>query len=53
MAQVSQWVRKVATVGAESKRIKETINRQRIYPPHSCNRREILDDAAPIVQAPA
>jgi NADH dehydrogenase len=46
------WDRKVTAVGAEAKRIKETINRVRIYPPHSHNRRKILDVAAPIVQAP-
>ena len=46
------WDRKVTAVGAEAKRIKETINRVRIYPPHSRNQRKILDAAAPIVQAP-
>ncbi len=38
-------------VGAEAKRIKKT-TRQRIYPPRSRDRREILDAAAPVVQAP-
>jgi NADH dehydrogenase len=28
------------------------INRERIYPPRSGDRREIFDAAAPIVQAP-
>ena len=37
---------------AAAKRIKETINRQRIYPLRSGNREEILDAAAPIVQRP-
>lgn len=46
------WERGVAKIGAEAKRIKETINRQRIYPPRSRDPREILDAAAPIVQAP-
>lgn len=46
------WDRRVATTGAAAKRTKETINRQRIYPPRSGDRREILDAAAPIVQAP-
>jgi NADH:ubiquinone reductase (H+-translocating) len=44
--------RAVTASGAEAKRIKETINRKRIYPPRSRNRREILDAAAPIVQTP-
>jgi len=35
-----------------AKRTKEIINRQRIYPPRSRNRREILDAAAPVAQAP-
>ena len=48
------WDRVVATTGAEAKRIKQTINCQRIYPPLSGDRREILDAAAPVVQcAPA
>ena len=37
---------------AIAKRTKETINRQRIYPPLSRDRRQILDAAAPVVQAP-
>jgi NADH dehydrogenase len=44
--------RRVALKGAAAKRIKETINRQRIYPPHSGKREEILDAATPIVQRP-
>jgi NADH dehydrogenase len=48
------WERQLAAVGAEAKKTKETINRLRIYPPRSGDRREILDAAAPVVQpAPA
>jgi len=46
------WDRRVAVKGAAAKRIKETINRQRIYPPQSGNAEEILDAAAPSVQRP-
>jgi NADH:ubiquinone reductase (H+-translocating) len=46
------WDRHVVTKGAEAKRTKEIINRERIYPPRSGNRREILDASAPIVQQP-
>jgi len=46
------WDRRVATKGAAAKRTKEMINRQRIYPPRSGDRREIFDAAAPVVQAP-
>jgi NADH dehydrogenase len=46
------WDRRVATKGAAAKRTKEIINRQRIYPPRSGDRREIFDAAAPVVQAP-
>ena len=46
------WDRRVAAKGAAAKRTKEIINRQRIYPPRSGDRREILDAAAPIVQRP-
>jgi NADH:ubiquinone reductase (H+-translocating) len=46
------WDRRVATTGAAAKRTKETINRERIYPPRSGDRREIFDAAAPIIQAP-
>jgi NADH dehydrogenase len=44
------WDRRVASQGAAAKRTKEIINRQRIYPPRSRDRREILDAAAPVVQ---
>ena len=46
------WDRRVAARGAAAKRTKETINRQRIYPPRSRDRRELLDAAMPSVQAP-
>ncbi|HEY3911016.1 MAG TPA: FAD-dependent oxidoreductase [Stellaceae bacterium] len=46
------WDRRVRVTGAAAKRTKNMINRERIYPPRSRDRREILDAAAPIVQAP-
>jgi NADH:ubiquinone reductase (H+-translocating) len=46
------WDRHVATTGAAAKRTKVMINRERIYPPRSGDRREIFEAAAPIVQAP-
>ena len=46
------WDRHVATSGEAAKHTKMIINRERIYPPRSGDRREILDAAAPIVQAP-
>jgi NADH:ubiquinone reductase (H+-translocating) len=46
------WDRKVVAQRAIAKRTKETINRQRIYPPLSRQRQEILAAAAPLVQAP-
>ena len=46
------WDRHVATTGDAAKRTKMIINRERIYPPRSGDRREIFDAAAPIVQAP-
>jgi NADH:ubiquinone reductase (H+-translocating) len=46
------WDRRVVARQAVAKRTKETINRQRIYPPLSRDRREILAAAAPIVQTP-
>jgi NADH dehydrogenase len=46
------WDRHVATTGEAAKRTKIMINRERIYPPRSGDRREILDAAAPVVQAP-
>ena len=48
------WDRVVATTGTQAKRTKQAINRQRIYPPLTGSRREILDAAAPVVEpAPA
>jgi NADH dehydrogenase len=47
------WDREVVATGADAKTIKETINRVRIYPPRSRDRAEILQAAAPIIQAPA
>jgi len=46
------WDRQVVARQAVAKRTKETINRQRIYPPLSRDRQEILAAAAPIVQTP-
>ncbi len=46
------WDRRLVSQGSAAKRTKEIINRERIYPPRSGNRREILDAAAPTVQAP-
>ena len=46
------WDRHVATSGEAAKHTKMIINRERIYPPRSGDRREIFDAAAPIVQAP-
>ena len=47
------WDRRVVAQRAAAKRTKETINRQRIYPPLSRDRREILAAAAPAVRRPA
>ena len=46
------WDRHVVTQGAAAKRTKQSINCQRIYPPRSGNRAEILAAAAPTVQRP-
>ncbi|MDP2333833.1 MAG: FAD-dependent oxidoreductase [Reyranella sp.] len=46
------WDRKLVSRGADAKRTKELINRERIYPPQSGDRRAILEAAAPTVQAP-
>jgi NADH:ubiquinone reductase (H+-translocating) len=46
------WERKVVAQRAIAKRTKETINHQRIYPPLSRQRQEILAAAAPVVQTP-
>jgi hypothetical protein len=45
------WDRTVVSTGEAAKRTKQTINCRRIYPPLSGNPREILDAAAPLVQA--
>lgn len=45
------WDRKVVATGETAKKTKQTINCQRIYPPLSRNRREILEAAAPVIQA--
>jgi NADH dehydrogenase len=44
------WDRTVVSTREAAKQTKQTINCQRIYPPLSGNRREILDSAAPTVQ---
>jgi NADH:ubiquinone reductase (H+-translocating) len=46
------WDRHVETKGAAAKRTKIVINRERIYPPRSGDRREVLDATAPAVQTP-
>lgn len=46
------WDRQVVTQGAAAKQTKQIINRQRIYPPLTGDRRAILDAAAPVIQAP-
>jgi len=46
------WDRKVTATGAAAKETKQTINRQRIYPPRSRDPDEILAAAAPVIQAP-
>jgi NADH dehydrogenase len=46
------WDRRVVAQGAVAKRTKQTINCQRIYPPSSGNRSEILAAAEPVIQRP-
>jgi NADH:ubiquinone reductase (H+-translocating) len=46
------WDRQVLSTGHDAKVIKEAINHQRIYPPRTGTREDILAAAAPIVQAP-
>ncbi len=46
------WDRKVRTTGAAAKLTKQTINRDRIYPPRTGSRADLLAAAAPSVQAP-
>ncbi|QOZ35440.1 NAD(P)/FAD-dependent oxidoreductase [Bradyrhizobium sp. CCBAU 53421] len=44
------WDREVHTTGAAAKLTKQTINRQRIYPPRNGDRAELLAAAAPTIQ---
>ncbi len=46
------WDRRVVTTREAAKRTKQLINCQRIYPPGTRDRRQILDAAAPVVQMP-
>jgi NADH dehydrogenase len=46
------WERQVVLEGAAAKRVKQTINCVRIYPPRSGDADAILAAAAPVVQAP-
>jgi NADH dehydrogenase len=46
------WERHVVTKGEAAKRTKQLINCQRIYPPLTGNRQEILAAAAPVAQQP-
>jgi len=46
------WDRRVVATGQAAKRTKQIINCERIYPPRSRDRRQILDAAAPVVLAP-
>ena len=46
------WDRKVRTTGAAAKVTKQTINRERIYPPRSGSRADLFAAAAPSVQVP-
>jgi NADH dehydrogenase len=46
------WDRHLVTKGAAAKKTKQLINCQRIYPPLTRNRQEILAAAAPVVQEP-
>ncbi|ALL70438.1 NADH dehydrogenase (plasmid) [Paraburkholderia caribensis MBA4] len=46
------WERRLASQGAAAKQTKRTINCERIYPPSTKRREDILQAAAPVVQAP-
>jgi NADH dehydrogenase len=46
------WDRQVHSTGAAAKATKQTINRQRIYPPRDGDRAALYAAAAPTVQAP-
>ena len=46
------WDRQVHSVGASAKITKQIINRERIYPPRTRSRSDLLAAAAPTIQAP-
>ncbi|AUT65175.1 NAD(P)/FAD-dependent oxidoreductase [Paraburkholderia terrae] len=46
------WERRLASQGEAAKQTKRTINCERIYPPSTKRREDILQAAAPVVQAP-
>ena len=46
------WDRQVIASGLDVKATKRTINCNRIYPPQTGNRSEILDFGSPVIQAP-
>ena len=46
------WDRQVHAVGASAKMTKQNINRERIYPPRTRSRSNLLAAAAPTIQAP-
>jgi NADH:ubiquinone reductase (H+-translocating) len=46
------WDRRVHAVGASAKMTKQIINRERIYPPRTRSRSDLLAAAAPTIQAP-
>ncbi|MBN3759797.1 FAD-dependent oxidoreductase [Burkholderia sp. Ac-20365] len=46
------WERRLASQGDAAKQTKRTINCERIYPPRNRQRDDILQAAAPVVQAP-
>jgi len=46
------WDRQVVTTGQAAKQTKQVINCQRIYPPLTQKRQDILAAAAPVVQQP-
>ncbi|MGE0627934.1 MAG: NAD(P)/FAD-dependent oxidoreductase [Hyphomicrobiaceae bacterium] len=45
------WDRRLVASGADAKRTKMTINRERIYPPRSMTRHDLFAAATPVVQA--
>ena len=46
------WDRQVHAVGASAKMTKQIINRERIYPPRTRSRSDLLGAAAPTIQTP-